>query len=65
VASEPFRRFLDALPRSVKAAAAIIIFLFAINLFTGFDPIWFHWPATGIALLIALRLSFHRKGERS
>jgi len=65
VASEPFRRFLDALPRSVKAALAIIIFLFAINLFTGFDPIWFHWPATGIALLIALRLSFHRKGERS
>ena len=63
--SGPFRRFLDTLPRSVKAGAAIILFLFAINLFTGFDPIWFHWPASAIALLIALRLSFHRKGERS
>jgi adenylate cyclase len=63
--SGPFRRFLDTLPRSVKAAAALIAFLFAVNLFTGFDPIWFHWPATAIALLIALRLSFSRKGERS
>ena len=62
--SGPFRRFLDTLPRSVKAGTALIVFLFAINLFTGFDPIWFHWPATAIALLIALRLSFSRKGER-
>ncbi len=60
VASGSFRRFLDALPRAVKAAAALITFLFAINLFTGFDPIWFHWPATAIALLIALRLSLRR-----
>jgi len=34
--------------------------LFAINLFTGFDPVWFHWPAAAIALLIALRLTLHR-----
>jgi len=65
VMSGPFRRFLDTLPRSVKAGTALIVFLFAINLFTGLDPIWFHWPATAIALLIALRLSFSRKGERS
>lgn len=63
--SGPFRRFLDTLPRSVKAGAAIIIFLFAINLFSGFDDIWFHWPASAIALLIALRLTFRRKNERS
>jgi adenylate cyclase len=58
--SGPFRRFLDTLPRSVKVAAALIAFLFAVNLFTGFDPVWFHWPATAIALLIALRLSLRR-----
>ncbi|HWA49122.1 MAG TPA: adenylate/guanylate cyclase domain-containing protein [Dongiaceae bacterium] len=64
-ASGPARRILANVPRSVKAAAAIILFLFAINLFTGFDPIWFHWPASAIALLVALRLSLARKGERS
>ncbi len=62
--SGPFRRFLDTLPRSVKAGTALIVFLFAINLFTGFDPIWFHWPATAIALLIALRLSFSSSGAK-
>lgn len=59
-ASGPTRRLLANVPRSAKAAAAIILFLFAINLFTGFDPIWFHWPASAIALLIALRLSLRR-----
>ncbi len=56
-----FRRIFDNLPRSVKALSVLIVFLFAINLFTGFDPIWFHWPASAGLFLILLRLSLARR----
>ena len=61
-APRSLRRLLDNLPRSVRAIAVLIVFLFAINLFTGFDPVWFHWPASAGLSLILLRLSLARRG---
>lgn len=61
-APRSLRGFLDKLPRSVRAIAVLIVFLFAINLFTGFDPVWFHWPASAGLALILLRLSLSRRG---
>ena len=58
------RHQLDRLPRSVKAITVLIAFLFAINLFTGFDPIWFHWPVAALLFIILLRLSLSRKSTR-
>ncbi len=57
-----FGAFLGALPRSVKVIAALVVFLFLINVFSGLDEIWFHWPATVGLLLVLLRLSFRRRG---
>ena len=56
-------RFHD-LPRTVRALIVLVLFLFTINLFTGFDPIWFHWPAAAAALLILLRLSLGSRQKR-
>lgn len=56
-----FAGTVERLPRSVKALAALILFLFLINLFTGLNDLWFHWPATVLLLLVLLRLSMRRK----
>ncbi|HEX2509331.1 MAG TPA: adenylate/guanylate cyclase domain-containing protein [Microvirga sp.] len=44
-----------ALPWTSAALVALSIFLFLINVFTGLDPIWFHWPVTPMLLIVALR----------
>jgi adenylate cyclase len=56
---------LDAWPRPVKVVSALIVFLFAINLFDGLGTIWFHWPAAVGLLFIVLYLSLARRKTRS
>jgi adenylate cyclase len=53
------------LPRLVRVVTVIVLFLFIINLFAGFDPIWFHWPAAAGALFVFLWLSLvgHKKRQ--
>ncbi len=52
---------LAALPKSVKVLLCLIGFLFLINLFGGFEPVWFHWPATVALFVILLRLSLRQR----
>jgi adenylate cyclase len=48
------------LPRPVRAAIVICLFLFLINLFSGFHEIWFHWPAISILFAVLLWLGLRR-----
>ncbi len=49
------------LPRPIPVFIPIAVFLFLINLFTGFDRIWFHWPVAGLLLVALLRaITAHR-----
>ena len=43
------------LPRLSARLIAISVFLFLINVFSGLDHIWFHWPATPLLLIAILR----------
>ena len=40
---------------------AVAVFLFLINVFSGLNHIWFHWPATPLLLIAILRAAFPRK----
>ena len=42
----------------------ICLFLFLINLFSGFHEIWFHWPAISILFAVLLWLGLRRNPER-
>ena len=42
------------LPRSIAVILAIAGFLFLLNVFTGLDQIWFHWPVALLLLIVAL-----------
>jgi adenylate cyclase len=66
-APAPFRRtgyaaldWFRGLPRSSAALVTVAFFLFLINVFTGLDRIWFHWPVTPMLLIVALR-EIHRR----
>ncbi|HEV2564029.1 MAG TPA: adenylate/guanylate cyclase domain-containing protein [Microvirga sp.] len=52
------------LPRPVAAAFVIGGFLFLINVFSGLNEIWFHWPVTAILLIVGLWMVFRRKPAR-
>jgi adenylate cyclase len=39
---------------------AITVFLFAINVFSGFHKIWFQWPAAPLLLIAFLRAAKQR-----
>ena len=41
------------LPRLASVTIALAVFMFLINMFSGFHRIWFHWPAA-VFLLIAI-----------
>jgi adenylate cyclase len=43
------------LPRLSAVMIAIAVFLFVINVFTGLNHIWFHWPAAPLLLVAFLR----------
>jgi adenylate cyclase len=53
------------LPRPVRVVTVLVLFLFTINLFSGFETIWFHWPAAAGALFVFLWLSLvgHKKRQ--
>jgi adenylate cyclase len=50
-----------ALPRWIAAVLAVIGFLFLVNLFSGFDEIWFHWPALPLLLVVVLWAVFRKR----
>ena len=43
------------LPRASAVLIAIVVFLFAINVFSGLNHIWFQWPAAVLLLVAFLR----------
>ncbi len=49
------------LPRSIAVILAIAGFLFLLNLFGGFDPVWFHWPLAPLLLIVVMWKVFRRK----
>lgn len=54
---------LAGMPRLLRAAIVICLFLFLINLFSGFHVVWFHWPAISILFLVLLRLGLRRNPQ--
>jgi adenylate cyclase len=52
--------WLADLPRPVRAALVISVFLFLINLFSGLHRVWFHWPAVSMLLIATLWTMFRR-----
>ena len=57
-------RHFHALPRVLRVFVVVVIFLFFINLFTGFDPAWVKWPAAVLGALILLWFSVWRRQPR-
>ena len=53
------------LPRLVRAALVVILFLFVVDMSDGLENIWFHWPAAALGFLVLLWLSLvgHRKKQ--
>jgi adenylate cyclase len=49
------------LPRAIAAIVAITVFLFLINVFSGLDEIWFHWPVAPLLLIVVLWAVIRRK----
>ena len=49
------------LPRLTVAMIALAVFLFLINVFSGLDTIWFHWPATPLLLIAFVWAVIQRK----
>ena len=43
---------------------AIVVFLFAINVFSGLNQIWFQWPATPLLLIAFLGAAIQRASRR-
>jgi adenylate cyclase len=52
------------LPRDVSAMLVIAGFLVLINVFTGLQRIWFHWPVA-VLLFIAIMRTLRRRGPQS
>jgi adenylate cyclase len=49
------------LPRASAVLIAVAVFLFLINVFSGLNHVWFHWPVTPLLLIAFLRAAFPRK----
>jgi adenylate cyclase len=43
------------LPRASAVLIALVVFLFVINVFSGLNHIWFHWPAAVLLFVAFLR----------
>lgn len=63
-AARLWARFRE-LPRLVRAALVLILFLFVLDMSDGLEDIWFHWPAAALGFFILLWLSLvgHRKRQ--
>jgi adenylate cyclase len=57
---QSFSSRLTGLPRPLRAAIVISVFLFLINLFSGLHEIWFHWPVLSILFVATLSILFRR-----
>jgi adenylate cyclase len=55
--------YLD-LPRPIAVIIAIAGFLFLINVFSGLDSIWFHWPVVPLLLIVVLWNVMRRKNPK-
>ncbi len=42
------------LPRKIAALLAVAVFLFPINVFTGLNEVWFHWPVAPMLLVVVV-----------
>jgi adenylate cyclase len=51
---------LTSLPRPLRAAIVISVFLLLVNLFSGLHEIWFHWPATAILFAVLFWMGLRR-----
>jgi adenylate cyclase len=58
--SRAWERYL-ALPRPIALLIAVICFLFLINVFSGLDSVWFHWPVAPLLLITVLWAVLKRK----
>ena len=54
---------ITGLPRPLRAAIVICVFLFLINLFSGFHEIWFHWPVISILFIVVLWMGLRRNPQ--
>ena len=45
---------LADLPRPIASIIVVSVFLFLVNLFTGFKTVWFHWPVSAMFLIVVL-----------
>jgi adenylate cyclase len=50
-----------SLPRPIAAIVAVAGFLALVNVFSGLDSIWFHWPVTVLLLIVVLWAIIRRK----
>jgi adenylate cyclase len=55
------RHWCVTLPRPIAVILALIGFLLLLNIFSGLDDIWFHWPAAPLLLIVVLWSIFRRK----
>lgn len=51
---------LAGLPRPIQKALVLSVFLFLINVFSGMNRVWFHWPALSILFVAILSIWFRR-----
>jgi adenylate cyclase len=51
---------LAVLPRPIQKALVLSVFLFLINVFSGMNRVWFHWPALSILFVAILSIWFRR-----
>lgn len=51
------------LPRPIAAVTAIAGFLILINVFSGLDEIWFHWPVAVLGFIVVLWAVFRRRSD--
>ena len=51
------------LPRPIAVIGAVLGFLFLVNVFSGLDDIWFHWPALPLVLIVVLWAVLSRRSQ--
>jgi len=56
--------WLASRPRSIAVPLIIAAFLILINVFTGLNRIWFHWPVAALLFIAILRTVTRRRTPR-
>jgi adenylate cyclase len=55
--------WLADLPRPIASIIVVSVFLFLVNLFTGFKTVWFHWPVSAMFLVVVLWSVLRRRSS--